>query len=95
MNKKWTSRQKDRQIDIKRNLADLKNPTLWVSQILVNAGVANAGLPDTTCLYYPHLEGVTQKGSLWPAWINQPHVRLHNLYVKTSTKDKILDRNKC
>ena len=51
----------------KKKLGSSKNPTLWVSQILVNAGVANAGLPDTTCLYYPHMEVVAQKSSLWPA----------------------------
>ena len=30
---------------------------------------SNAGPPDTKYLYYPHLEGVTQKGSLLPASI--------------------------
>ena len=39
----------------------LKKPTL---------SVINAGPPDTEYLYYPlNVEGVTQKGSLLPAYI--------------------------
>ena len=41
---------------------NLKKPTL---------SVANAGLPDTECLYYPLVvEGVTLKG-----WLSPAHVR--------------------
>ena len=34
--------------------------------------VINAGLPDTKYMYYPlNVEGITQKGSLLPAYIIQ------------------------
>ena len=58
MNKKWINRQKDRQTQKETLLAHLKNPTLWVS---------NASPPGSVFLYSPHMEGVTLKGSLWPA----------------------------
>ena len=35
------------------------------------ASIGNAGPPDTTYLYYPHVEGITLQGSLSPACINQ------------------------
>ena len=34
---------------------------------------SNAGPPDTKYLYYSHLEGVTQMGSLLPASIVKTH----------------------
>ena len=47
----------DKQTDTKKEKKNLKTNT-----------DANAGPPDTACLYYPlDVEGVTLKGSLLPA----------------------------
>ena len=44
---------------------------------------SNAGPPDTKYLYYSHLEGVTQKGSLLPASIVETYDS-HNKQYQTS-----------
>ena len=59
---KKTDWYEDKQLDTKTR-KNLKKPTL---------PVMNAGPPDTEYLYYPlNVEGITQKGSLLPAYIRQ------------------------
>ena len=49
---------KNGQTDKHKRKTNSKYPTL---------SVGNAGPPDTTYLYYSHVEGVTLNGSLLPA----------------------------